>query len=79
MAKRPEGSRTVGGERRRVPLLEDVTEAAFRMRAAELERRAAQELLRERIRTARDEGVPFAAIARAASLSRERVRQLYHG
>jgi DNA-directed RNA polymerase sigma subunit (sigma70/sigma32) len=36
-------------------------------------------VLREKIRTARAEQVPFAAIARAAGLSRERVRQLYAG
>jgi hypothetical protein len=35
------------------------------------------EELRARIRGARDEGVPFAAIARQAGFSRERVRQLY--
>jgi hypothetical protein len=31
--------------------------------------------LRARIRGARDEGIPFAAIARQAGFSRERVRQ----
>jgi hypothetical protein len=35
------------------------------------------EELRARIRGARDEGIPFAAIARQAGFSRERVRQLY--
>jgi hypothetical protein len=35
--------------------------------------------LRTKIRVACDEGIPFAAIARAAGLSRERVRQLYAG
>jgi hypothetical protein len=33
------------------------------------------EELRARIRGARDEGIPFAAIARQAGFSRERVRQ----
>jgi hypothetical protein len=40
---------------------------------------AAREELRTKIRVTRDEGVPFAVIARAAGLSRERVRQLYAG
>jgi hypothetical protein len=35
--------------------------------------------LREKIRAAHDEGVPLAAIARAAGISRERARQLYAG
>ena len=63
----------------RVSLLDDVGIAAERVRAAEAERRAAHEVLREKIRTAREEGVSFAAIARAAGLSHERVRQLYAG
>lgn len=33
--------------------------------------------LRRRIRLAHDEGIPLAAIGRAAGLSRERIRQLY--
>ena len=68
-----------GREIEGVPLLDDVAAAAERMRAAEADRRDAQEELREKIRAARREGVPFAAIARAASLSRERIRQLYAG
>lgn len=63
----------------RVPLLDDVADAAERMRTAEAERQAAREELREKIRAARKEGIPFAAIGRAAGLSRERVRQLYAG
>jgi DNA-directed RNA polymerase sigma subunit (sigma70/sigma32) len=62
-----------------VPLLDDVTEAAERYRRAEEERQQAREQLRARVRAARDEGISFAAIARAAGISRERVRQLYTG
>lgn len=62
-----------------VSLLDDVADAATRMREAEAERQAAREELREKVRTARNEGIPFAVIARAAGLSRERVRQLYAG
>jgi K+-sensing histidine kinase KdpD len=72
-----------GSERAGVALLDDVTAAAERVRQAEAaERRkvdAARERLRQRIRVAHDEGIPFAVIARAAGLSRERVRQLYAG
>ena len=68
-----------GREIEGVPLLDDVAAAAERMRAAEADRRDAQEELREKVRAARREGIPFAAIARAANLSRERVRQLYAG
>lgn len=64
-----------------VPLLDDVTEAAEKVRALEREQReamdAARAQLRTKIREARDEGIPFAAIGRAAGLSRERVRQIY--
>lgn len=62
-----------------VSLLDEVAGAAEKVREAETQRRVAQELLRQRIRTARDEGVTFSAIARAANLSHERVRQLYAG
>jgi hypothetical protein len=62
-----------------VPLLDDVTKAAERYRRAEEERRQAREQLRGTVRTARDEGISFAAIARAAGISRERVRQFYAG
>jgi hypothetical protein len=69
-----------GGRIRVVPrLLDDVAAAAERMRAAEDKRHAALEDLRAKVRAARDEGIPFAAIGRAAGLSRERVRQLYAG
>jgi hypothetical protein len=49
------------------------------VREAEADRTAAREELVERIRTARDEGIPFSLIARRVGLSRERVRQLYLG
>lgn len=39
------------------------------MRELDSEREKAQDELRERIRIAHDEGIPFAAIARAAGLS----------
>lgn len=68
-------------ERNGVPLLDDVAAAAERVRALDREQRdamdAARRQLRETIRAARDEGVPFAVIGRAAGLSRERIRQLY--
>ena len=60
-------------------LLNDVAEAAERYKRAEDERRQAREELRAKVRVARDEGISFAAIARAAGISRERVRQLYAG
>jgi K+-sensing histidine kinase KdpD len=79
----PEGMAKPDSERAGVALLDDVTAAAERVRQAEAaERRkvdAARERLRQRIRVAHDEGIPFAVIARAAGLSRERVRQLYAG
>jgi CRISPR/Cas system CSM-associated protein Csm2 small subunit len=62
-----------------VPLLDDVAEAAERMRAKEAETQTAREELAETIRAARDEGISFAAIARAANLSREWIRRLYAG
>jgi hypothetical protein len=69
--------------RHRLPLLDDIADAAQRLRALEAEQRAAmqaaREELREKVRAAHDEGIPFAVIARAAGLSRERVRQLYAG
>jgi hypothetical protein len=79
MAKPVAGLPRGQGEPVRVPLLEDVAAAAERMRTAEAERQDAREELRERIRAARAEGISFAAIARAAGLSRERVRQLHAG
>ena len=60
-----------------MPLLDDVAEAAERMRKKEAETQAAREELQEKIRAARDEGISFAAIARAANLSREWIRRLY--
>jgi hypothetical protein len=60
-----------------VALLGDVAEAAERYRRAEQERQQARDALREKIRIARDEGISFAAIARAAQISREYARRLY--
>jgi hypothetical protein len=62
-----------------VTLLDDVAEAAARKRETKAADDDARDELRRRIRIARDEGIPFAAIARAAQMSRERVRQLYAG
>jgi hypothetical protein len=47
--------------------------------ASQEERRHALEELRAKVRIARDEGISFAAIARAAGVSREYVRRLYAG
>jgi DNA-directed RNA polymerase sigma subunit (sigma70/sigma32) len=60
-------------------LLDDVASTADRYMRAEENRRKAREELRAKVRAARDEGISFAAIARAAGISRERVRQLYAG
>jgi hypothetical protein len=60
-----------------MPLLDDVAGAAERMRAKEADAREARQELREKIRTAREEGIPFAVIARAAGISREWARRLY--
>ena len=60
-----------------MPLLDDVAKAAERMRAKDADARAARQELRKKVRAARDEGISFAAIARAAKLSREWVRRLY--
>jgi hypothetical protein len=59
--------------------LDDVAEAAERMRQSAEDERAAREELREKIRAARAEGIPFSVIARAAKLSREWVRRLHAG
>ena len=59
-----------------VPLLDDVADAAEGLRRAEAEARAARALLYERLRAAVQEGVPASKVARAAGLSRERVRQI---
>jgi hypothetical protein len=66
-----------GPNRLDVPLLDDAAEAAKRYRRADQERQEAREALREKIRIARDEGISFAAIARAAQISREYARRLY--
>lgn len=60
-------------------LLGDAEAAAGRVREAESDLTAAREELVDKIRTARDEGIPFSLIARRIGLSRERVRQLYLG
>jgi hypothetical protein len=60
-------------------LLGDAEAAADRVREAEADLTAARAELVEKIRTARDEGIPFSLIARRIGLSRERVRQLYLG
>jgi len=71
------------GKPQNVSLLSDAAKAAEHLRRLEArqheEREAARDELRVRIRTAHDEGIPFAAIARTIGLSRERVRQLYQG
>ena len=74
---RQKESSLVVGNRRSVALLDEVAEAAREVRAAEEARAEALEVLREKIRAARDEGIAYAVIARSAQLSRERVRQLY--
>jgi DNA-directed RNA polymerase sigma subunit (sigma70/sigma32) len=61
----------------RVPtLLERVAEAARKLEETESARAHAREDLRAAILAARDEGIPLAAIGRAAGLSRQRVRQI---
>ena len=60
-------------------LLGDAEAAAARVREAESDLTAAREELVQKIRTARDEGIPFSLIGRRIGLSRERVRQLYMG
>ena len=74
------------GQARRAPddqpqpkLLDQAEEAADRVRAAEHDLGDARDELVRSIRRARDEGIPFALIARRVGLSRERVRQLYAG
>ena len=74
---RQQESSLVVRNRRRVALLDEVAEAAREVRAAEEARAEALDVLRTKIRAARDEGIPFAVIARSAQLSRERARQLY--
>jgi hypothetical protein len=53
-----------------------IRKATAKVEKAEQARAAARAELRAAILEARDEGVPLAVIARAAGLSRERVRQL---
>ena len=79
MAKPRAGNHLGKRESSAMPLLDDVAEAAERVRQVDDELSRAREQLRARIRAARDEGIPFAAIARAAKLSRERVRQIFAG
>lgn len=79
MAQRLAGLPEWRREQSDVGLLDDVAEAAERYRRAEDERQQARENLRATVRAARDEGIPFAVIARAAGISRERARQLYAG
>jgi hypothetical protein len=79
-----EGVAEGGAERVPVPrLLDDVAAAAERVRALQDEQRAAMREaraeLRARVVAAHSEGVPLAVIARAAGLSRERVRQIAGG
>jgi hypothetical protein len=76
---RAEGDFCLRGESRGVSLLDDVAEAAYGYRKAEQERQKAREKLRAAVNAAADEGVPLARIARAAGLSRERIRQLRAG
>jgi len=63
-------------EDRRVSLLDDVATAAARVRAAEEELRQARAALHAAMRKAHVEGIPAAAVARSAGLSRERARQI---
>jgi hypothetical protein len=79
VAKTVAGLRWHRHEHGDVPLLDDVAEAAERMRQSAEDERAAREELREKIRAARAEGIPFSVIARAAKLSREWVRRLHAG
>jgi cell division septum initiation protein DivIVA len=71
--------RNVSANPRGGGLLEDVSDPARRYIEAEEQRQQAREELRTKIPTACDTGIPFAAIARAAGISRERMRQLYAG
>jgi DNA-directed RNA polymerase sigma subunit (sigma70/sigma32) len=57
-------------------LLDRVADAARKLEEAESVRTRAREELREAILEARAEGIPLAAIGRAAGLSRQRIRQL---
>jgi hypothetical protein len=60
-------------------LLDDVAAAAEKMRRAQDELTEAREELRAKVRVAHVEGIPAAAIARAAGLSRQRITQLLKG
>jgi hypothetical protein len=82
--KKAEGMAPLAAEAVRVPrLLDDVAAASERVRALQREQQeamaAARGELRAAIVLARDEGVPLAVIARAAGLSRERIRQIHAG
>jgi hypothetical protein len=60
-------------------LLDEVTTAAREVRESEARAAQARERLREAMRRARAEGLSFAAIGRAAGISRQRVRVIVHG
>jgi DNA-directed RNA polymerase sigma subunit (sigma70/sigma32) len=57
-------------------LLDRVIAAARELEQAEEDRAKAREKLRQAILRAHEEGVSFAAIGRAAGLSRQRIRQI---
>jgi hypothetical protein len=59
-----------------VPLLDDVAYAGRAYHRAMSELETVRALLYERVRAAVQEGVPASKVARAAGLSRERVRQI---
>lgn len=76
VAKRTQGSRGGRGEQPSVSLLDDVEEAARRVRELDQERHEALAELRRRVVACRAEQIPYAVIARRTGYSRERVRQL---
>ncbi|MGH3137621.1 MAG: hypothetical protein ACRDPV_14135 [Gaiellaceae bacterium] len=59
-----------------MPLLDDVADAGRAYHRAVSELEAARAVLYERVRATVREGVPASKVARAAGLSRERVRQI---
>ena len=59
--------------------LNEVAQAARRVRRAEEALRHAREDLREAILSARDRGETFAAIARTLGVTRQRVKQIAGG
>ena len=62
-----------------MPLLDDVSKAADEYHRAQSDLKAARDLLYERVRLAVGEGISASRVARAAGLSRERVRQIAQG